>query len=351
MRPDVKLGMVISMMVVLVAGGYYMYRDQSESPIPLAGGPESKNSVGAAREKLTTPVKSADARKKPAATRKSGEPQDRPRTGRQTPRVAKRSPAKTPRQRIAKRPTTAPKSTGAGSPVPADNKVATGADRRARPKRGTVADRNVAQKPAATPARTRTNQPSVPGQKPAGSKVAALNRAGGEQPTSPGDATQKSARRPVPLVGKRNSGADSPAKPAATPTKVAVETHRVQSGDTMSAIAESYYGSAKYTQFLIESNPEIQDPNRLQVGMTVKIPERPTGDSANRRAAKRKTADAQDLGKHRTYRVQPGDTFYGIAQTQLGDASRWQELFELNKEVVGGNAKRLQVGHVLSLPN
>jgi nucleoid-associated protein YgaU len=52
-----------------------------------------------------------------------------------------------------------------------------------------------------------------------------------------------------------------------------------------------------------------------------------------------------------TYTVKTGDTFYGIAQDQLGDASRWQEIFDLNKDVVHGDPKRLQVGHVLVLPD
>jgi nucleoid-associated protein YgaU len=343
MRPDVKLGIVFSMMIVLVAGGYYMYRDQSESPIPLAGGPKTKDKSSVAKKKPTAPVKTADARKRPAPRRKSNEAQVRPRTGRQTPAVAKRSPARTPRQRIAKAPTTAPQSNGAVSPVPAGQKTAKTPVK--------VADRSTGQRPETPTARPVEKRPSAPGQKSADEKLAALSRAGGEQPTSRGDATEKPTRRPVPLVGKRGGSTDEPVKPKTGPARVAVETHRVQPGDTMSALAESYYGSAKYTQFLIESNPQIEYPDRLRVGMTVKIPERPTGDPANRTAVPRDPASARGGAKYRTYRVQSGDTFYGIAQKQLGDASRWEELFELNKDVVGGNAKRLQVGHVLRLPN
>ena len=40
MRPDVKLGVVISMVIVFVAGGYYLYRDRTETPIPVATGSE-----------------------------------------------------------------------------------------------------------------------------------------------------------------------------------------------------------------------------------------------------------------------------------------------------------------------
>ena len=38
------------------------------------------------------------------------------------------------------------------------------------------------------------------------------------------------------------------------------------------------------------------------------------------------------------------------AANELGDASRWNELFELNKALVKGDPKRLQIGTELRLP-
>ena len=34
-----------------------------------------------------------------------------------------------------------------------------------------------------------------------------------------------------------------------------------------------------------------------------------------------------------TYTIKSGDSLSGIAQEQLGDASRWKEIYELNKDV------------------
>lgn len=55
-------------------------------------------------------------------------------------------------------------------------------------------------------------------------------------------------------------------------------------------------------------------------------------------------------GGARTYKVQSGDSFFGIAKTQLGNGARWKELFELNKALVKGDPNRLRPGMVLTMP-
>jgi nucleoid-associated protein YgaU len=51
----------------------------------------------------------------------------------------------------------------------------------------------------------------------------------------------------------------------------------------------------------------------------------------------------------RSYTVQPGDTLSGIAQHQLGDASRWPEIFERNRDVIS-DPNRIFPDQVLVLP-
>ena len=51
----------------------------------------------------------------------------------------------------------------------------------------------------------------------------------------------------------------------------------------------------------------------------------------------------------RTYIVRRGDTLSGIAQRELGDASRWPEIFERNREVLS-NPDRIFPDQVLILP-
>jgi nucleoid-associated protein YgaU len=59
---------------------------------------------------------------------------------------------------------------------------------------------------------------------------------------------------------------------------------------------------------------------------------------------------AKTVAGPETYEVKAGDSLYQIAKRVLGDANRWPEIFELNKDVLKGDPQRLQVGQVLKLP-
>ena len=157
-------------------------------------------------------------------------------------------------------------------------------------------------------------------------------------------------------VGRPTAGRAT--TPRSTPDQgnIAVDTHRVQAGDTFASLALQYYGHERHTQFLVRSNPEITDPRRLAIGSTIMIPPLPTAHTeAESSVAKASSpAPAPASGGHvapgRTYEVKPGDSFYRIARVELGDASKWEDLFSLNKELVQGDPKQLQVGQVLRLP-
>ena len=49
------------------------------------------------------------------------------------------------------------------------------------------------------------------------------------------------------------------------------------------------------------------------------------------------------------YVVQQGDTLSRIAEHQLGDAGRWSEIFELNKDLIA-DPDKIHPGQVLALP-
>ncbi len=195
-------------------------------------------------------------------------------------------------------------------------------------------------------------------------RVARMERGQAQEPIERGTETVEreasvvgrgSPRRTVTLAATApDSGRD--AVPSPGDGRAAMDTHRVQQGDTLSSLAVAYYGSASFTHVLVEANPDLADPDRLKVGAIVKIPSRPQAGETQRQAEPSPSTPTDPSPTRvddggRTYVVKPGDSFYRIARDELRDASRWMELFELNKGVVGGNPTHLRVGQVLALPD
>ena len=58
----------------------------------------------------------------------------------------------------------------------------------------------------------------------------------------------------------------------------------------------------------------------------------------------------QDSTSTRTYVVKSGDTLSDIAQSEMGDAKRWPELYEANKDAVGKNPDLIHPGLELKIP-
>jgi len=51
------------------------------------------------------------------------------------------------------------------------------------------------------------------------------------------------------------------------------QTHVVQSGDTLSKLAQRYYGDASLYTKIFQANRDIlSDPNKIQVGQKLRIP-------------------------------------------------------------------------------
>ncbi len=324
MRPDVKLGVVISMVFVLVAGTYYLYRDRRESPIPLATGPEASSQPAAVDQLADSAPVRTPTRRQPSAARKTRDSEaTRPRDGQlaegESPALV-RPGAKLPVNQTPERTADA-RSIDTTRPA-----AASGTDRpqdRTRPARQTVPT----DAEAVAQAGEITQEPGPPSVQPA----------------------PVSRQRPTPLVATRRPSQATAERPEATSDEAAIETHRVQSGDTLSSLAERYYGSTRHTRFLAEVNPHIRDPNVLRIGTVVKIVPLPA-DGTTARPRTTPSTGAVTASGRRTYRVEAGDSFYSIARDVLGDAKRWQELLELNKDAVGGDPTHLQIGQVLVLP-
>jgi nucleoid-associated protein YgaU len=53
----------------------------------------------------------------------------------------------------------------------------------------------------------------------------------------------------------------------------------------------------------------------------------------------------------KTYTVKAGDTLSDIAQSEMGDAKRWPELYAANKDAVGDNPDMIHPGLELKIPD
>jgi nucleoid-associated protein YgaU len=53
----------------------------------------------------------------------------------------------------------------------------------------------------------------------------------------------------------------------------------------------------------------------------------------------------------KTYTVKPGDSLWKIAKLQLGSGSKWESVYEANRETVGPDPNKIFPGQKLVLPN
>lgn len=72
--------------------------------------------------------------------------------------------------------------------------------------------------------------------------------------------------------------------------------------------------------------------------------------SSGSRAASSTTDTNTASEQTRTYTVKSGDCLWNIAQKLLGKGSRWTEIYDLNKKVIGSSPNLIYAGQVYVLP-
>lgn len=134
----------------------------------------------------------------------------------------------------------------------------------------------------------------------------------------------------------------------------------VQPNDTYWTISQAVYGSPMYAQALAQFNSAtIPDPNRLAPGMKIPMPplellkERygaliATGSRGMASTQPRAGFFLTETGDP-AFRVTDSDTLQDIAKAHLGRPSRWVQIFEMNRKVIG-DPDKLEEGTILRLP-
>jgi nucleoid-associated protein YgaU len=155
-------------------------------------------------------------------------------------------------------------------------------------------------------------------------------------PVGPGSLQPSTTYGETVLPGATSATSPFGAGPATAPTLVAgPRDYTIRKGDTPSGIAARELGSSGRVSEILALNPGL-DPKRLQIGQVLKLPAAGAAVPA---------AAASTTG--RTYAVKAGDSFWSIAQSQLGDGSRHAEIAALNP---GVDPMRLAAGTTLKLP-
>ncbi|MNP07072.1 LysM domain/BON superfamily protein [compost metagenome] len=72
---------------------------------------------------------------------------------------------------------------------------------------------------------------------------------------------------------------------------------------------------------------------------------------AGKNAVKASTNRSDMKSKSKTYTVKPGDTLSQIAKLELGSSSKWKDIYNLNKAVIGSDPNLIRPGQRLVLPS
>ena len=143
--------------------------------------------------------------------------------------------------------------------------------------------------------------------------------------------------------------------------------YEVQPNDSYWTISERLYGTGAYFKALAQQNRgKGADEDRLQPGELILAPTvaeleksypdlcpKPSRREALQSQSQSRASTVSARNQYRggrTYTVAEGDTLFNIARYELGKASRWAEIYDLNRDVLGKDFNYLTPGMQLVLP-
>jgi nucleoid-associated protein YgaU len=139
-------------------------------------------------------------------------------------------------------------------------------------------------------------------------------------------------------------------------------SYRVEANDNFWRISQKVYGTGAYFKALREYNRQRYAGEQvMNVGDEVTVPALdtlrqsfpalcPKQRAAAARPATSLVKSVSGPRRGRDYTVAEGDTLFDIARHELSKASRWSEIYELNREQLGDDFNYLAPGMRLALP-
>lgn len=139
-------------------------------------------------------------------------------------------------------------------------------------------------------------------------------------------------------------------------------THKVSDGDTLSSLALRYLGrSDRYHELYLANQHVLSSPDVLPIGSVLTIPP-PESQAAplspgpmvdipveKLRAARGASIKATPTAAAQSYRVQAQDTLSSIARQFYGDATRYRDVLEANRDKLQ-HPEDLREGMTLIIP-
>ncbi len=107
-------------------------------------------------------------------------------------------------------------------------------------------------------------------------------------------------------------------------TNTRQSTYVVKQGDDLWSIAKNLYGSG-YNWIDLATANKLQNPNVLNVGSTLKVP-----DVKTRTVVQNNVATTQPTITEKTYTVVKGDCLWNIAIRAYGDGYKWVQIAKAN---------------------
>jgi LysM repeat protein len=154
---------------------------------------------------------------------------------------------------------------------------------------------------------------------------------------------------PVGPVVTNSPAPTAPTKKVATAkAKTSSYTvYTVEAGDTLTAIAGTWFKDTSKWKEIVAVNPGLSASN-LKVGQKINLPAK-SGSSSTKVASATKSS-APTLTAENQHVVTAGETLASISDKAYGNRTNWKKIYEANKSVIGSNPSTLKVGMKLTIP-
>ena len=146
-------------------------------------------------------------------------------------------------------------------------------------------------------------------------------------------------------VGQARVSADGPVASLAASVQGATVPYVVQPGDDLWSLAEQFAGGGENWRVIAAANDTVVlDPGvELTPGTMLMVPQ------AASAALLRADAPSNVAGDAATVTVRPGDSLWGLSESNLGDGQRWPEIYDANRTVIT-DPRLIYPGETLVLP-